>query len=436
MGFLVTGVEPGSIAEEIGIQPGDTITAMGGEPLLDYIDYLFFSAKEELTLTVETAGGETFEAEIEKDAEEMLGISFAGDGFGKKRSCHNKCIFCFVDQLPKGMRKTLYFKDDDWRMSFVMGNYITLTNVNEAEFERILRRKTSPLYISVHATDDDVRAYMLSQPKGRGIMERLRRLKDAGIHFECQAVLVGGVNDGPVLEKTIRDLETLYPYAESLALVPLGLTGHREGLKQLAPIDKKCAEGILDIAEKWQGHFLKKYGTRFVFGADELYIKAGRPIPAYETYEDFKQMEDGVGLLRYLTDETRRALAAFEGVSRHREISIATGVDAAPYIAALAGECGKKLDVRVHVYPIRNEFFGETITVTGLLTGGDIISQLRGKALGEKLYVSSCMLRDRENVFLDDLTKEEVSRALGVPLGTIDNEGEDFVRALAGCGED
>lgn len=168
-------------------------------------------------------------------------------------------------------------------------------------------------YISVHATDDDVRAYMLSQPKGRGIMERLRRLRDVGIHFECQAVLVGGVNDGPVLEKTIRDLETLYPYAESLALVPLGLTGHREGLKQLAPIDKKCAEGILDIAEKWQGHFLKKYGTRFVFGADELYIKAGRPIPAYETYEDFKQMEDGVGLLRYLTDETRRALPRLKG---------------------------------------------------------------------------------------------------------------------------
>ncbi len=285
-------------------------------------------------------------------------------------------------------------------MSFVMGNYITLTNVNEAEFERTSAAENIVrIYISVHATDDDVRAYMLSQPKGRGIMERLRRLRNAGIHFECQAVLVGGVNDGPVLEKTIRDLEALYPYAESLALVPLGLTGHREGLKQLAPIDKKCAEGILDIAEKWQGHFLKKYGTRFVFGADELYIKAGRPIPAYETYEDFKQMEDGVGLLRYLTDETLRALAAFEGVSRHREISIASGVDAGALYRGAGRGMRKKLDVRVHVYPIRNEFFGETITVTGLLTGGDIIFQLRGKALGEKLYVSSCMYAGPERTY-------------------------------------
>ena len=296
------------------------------------------------------------------------------------------------------------------------------------------------LALSLHATTDEKRRRLMPIANKYGmkeLMDACRNYADkTGRRLTFEYSLVGGVNDGPVLEKTIRDLETLYPYAESLALVPLGLTGHREGLKQLAPIDKKCAEGILDIAEKWQGHFLKKYGTRFVFGADELYIKAGRPIPSYETYEDFKQMEDGVGLLRYLMDGTREALAEFDNRSRHREISIATGVDAAPYITALAEECGKKLDVRVHVYPIRNEFFGETITVTGLLTGGDIISQLRGKALGEKLYVSSCMLRDRENVFLDDLTKEEVSRALGVPLGTIDNEGEDFVRALTGCGED
>ncbi len=313
MAFTITGVAEKSIADEVGIRPGDKITHLGGELLIDYIDYLYFTSGDYLTVTVEKPDGEILEAEIEKDPEESLGITFEGDGFGKKRACRNKCVFCFIDQLPKGMRESLYFKDDDWRMSFVMGNYITLTNISDDEFERILRRKTSPLYISVHATDEETRSYLLGQNSGTDILKKLQRLKDAGIHFECQAVLVGGINDGAVLEKTISDLEMFYPYAESLALVPLGLTGHRENLAKLEPMSRECARGILDILDRWQKHFLEKYGTRFVFGADELYLKAERPLPAYEEYEDFAQAEDGVGLLRGLTTEVEQSLALFEG---------------------------------------------------------------------------------------------------------------------------
>ena len=236
MALEVERVQRGSIAAQLGIEPGDVITHMGGEVLRDCIDSMYFEAEAKLLLSVRKKDGSVFEAEIEKEEYEPLGIEFVGDGLGKSRGCANHCVFCFVDQLPKGMRKTLYFKDDDWRMSFIMGNYITLTNVSEAEFERILARRTSPLYISVHATDDDLRAYLIGQERARGIMQRLTRLKNAGICFNCQVVCCPGLNDGAVLEKTISDLAGLYPACESLAIVPLGMTGHREGLAQLTPI--------------------------------------------------------------------------------------------------------------------------------------------------------------------------------------------------------
>ena len=431
MALEIEHVQKGSIAEKLGLEPGDFVTHMGGEVLRDFIDALYFEAEAKLPLVARKKDGSILEVEIEKEEYESLGISFVDDGLGKSRGCANKCIFCFVDQLPRGMRETLYFKDDDWRMSFIMGNYITLTNVSKREFERILARKTSPLYISVHATDDDVRAQLIGQQRARGILEKLGRLKDAGIRFNCQVVCCPDLNDGPVLEKTISDLAALYPACESLAIVPLGLTGHREGLAQLKAMDKASARGVLEIAERWQKKMLRQQGTRFVFCSDELYIRAQRELPPYEAYEDFAQMEDGVGMVQNFLFEVREALEQFEGKARLREVSVATGVDAAPFLREAAALCEEKLGVKVQVYPIENDFFGHSITVTGLLTGRDILRQLQGKNLGQRLLVSASMLRDREDVFLDDMSFQQFCGILKVPC-IKSADGYEFVRAVAG----
>lgn len=434
MALEIERVQKASIAEQLGLEAGDVITKMGGEPLRDCIDALYFEAEAKLSLVVRKKDGSLQEMEIEKEEYESLGIQFIGDGLGKSRGCANQCVFCFVDQLPKGMRKTLYFKDDDWRMSFIMGNYITLTNVSEAEFARILARKTSPLYISVHATDDDMRAYLIGQQRARGILAKLERLKEAGICFHCQIVCCPGLNDGPVLEKTISDLAALYPACESLAIVPLGLTGHREGLKKLRPMDKEAARGVLEIAERWQRKMYQAHGTRFVFCSDELYIRAQKELPPYEAYEDFAQMEDGVGMVQNFLFEVQDALANFGKKAVLREVSVATGVDAAPFLCRAAELCEKQLGVRVHVYPIQNDFFGHSITVAGLLTAGDILRQLKGKNLGQRLLLSATMLRDREDIFLDDMSLEEFCDILKVPCAK-NADGYEFVRLVAGIEE-
>ena len=358
------------------------------------------------------------------------GMEFRDDGLGKSRGCANKCVFCFVDQLPPGMRESLYFKDDDWRLSFIMGNYVTLTNLSDAEFKRILARKVSPLYISVHATDDEVRARLIRCPRGSGIMDKLARLKDAGIRFHCQAVLCKGINDGPVLEKTIADLCSLQPFAASLALVPVGLTRHREGLAALEPMDGDAAALIIDIAEKWQKKLLSERGGRFVFCADELYIRAGRPFPSAEEYEDFAQIEDGVGLVTQFMQEVEEALSTLRGKPRYSEVSIATGVDAAPYIRRAADRCQNKFGVRINVFAVKNRFFGESISVTGLLTGTDIARQLNGEALGECLFLSSSMLKERKNIFLDDMTLCSLSEQLNTECRAVAPDGYSFVSAF------
>ena len=431
MALTVSLVLEDSIAEGLGIAVGDRLTHINGERVRDFVDFIYFEAMPELDMTIVRPDGEEYQVSIEKDETEPLGIAFEGDGVGKCRACVNKCLFCFVDQLPEGMRKSLYFKDDDWRMSFVMGNYVTLTNVPEQEFERILKRKVSPLYISVHATDDEVRAQMLQQPRGRGILDRLRRLKEAGIYFNCQAVICKGYNDGAVLEKTIADLAPLMPNAMSLALVPVGLTGHREGLCPLDILDPKTASDIIDIAEKWQKKLYAEYGTRFVFCADELYIRAHREFPPTEEYEDFSQLEDGVGMVSLFNQDVRETIGAFGRAPRYREASIVTGVDAAPYIERAARMCEAQYGTHIYVYPVVNEFFGHTVTVTGLLTGGDIARALAGKPLGECLLLSNTMLRDRQDTFLDDMTLQELSGTLGVACRPIDPDGYSFVQAFA-----
>ena len=431
MALTVSLVLPGSIAKKQHICVGDQLLEMNGEPIKDFIDFIYFEAQEAVTMRLRNRDGKERMLRIRKDETEHIGIAFENDGVGVNRSCINKCIFCFIDQLPEGMRQSLYFKDDDWRLSFVMGNYVTLTNVSDAEFERILKRKVSPLYISVHATDDSVRSCMLQQQRGSGIMERLRRLKEAGIYFHCQAVLCKGYNDGAVLEKTIGDLSELMSNAMSLALVPVGLTEHREGLCELHPLDAETAGSIIDIAQSWQDKLYKTQGSRFVFCSDELYIRANREFPAPETYEDFAQLEDGVGMVSLFLSEVQEALGYYGTEGRYREASVVCGVDAAPYIRQAADLCETLYGTKIYVYPVVNTFFGKTITVTGLLTGGDIGKALKGKPLGECLFMSNTMLRDREDTFLDDITLDQLSEMLQVQCCPMDPDGYAFVKAFS-----
>ena len=333
--------------------------------------------------------------------------------------------------MPKGLRNTLYFKDDDWRLSFVMGNYVTLTNVSEREFERILQRKVSPLYISVHATDDRIRSCMLTQPRGSGIMQRLVRLKEAGIFFHCQAVICKGYNDGEILEKTIADLAKLMPNAMSLALVPVGLTGHREGLTKLEPLDRQTANKIIETAHRWQKKLFRQYGTRFVFCADELYIRAQREFPPPEEYENFSQLEDGVGMASLFMKEVKETLGQFGNKAKYKEVAIVTGIDAQPLIKQAAQWCEQQYGMKIHVYAIENDFFGHTITVAGLLTGTDIYQALRDKPLGKCLLMSNTMLRDRKDTFLDGMTLKELSKKLKIKCRPINPDGYHFVQAFS-----
>ena len=435
MALEILTVQQGSIAAELGLEPGDALTSMNGERLVDIIDYIALSAKADISLVIQTKQGTIETVEFEKDEAEPLGLSFVGDGLGKNRGCANQCVFCFVDQLPSNMRSTLYFKDDDWRLSLIMGNYVTLTNLSEKELDRLIKRGAGPLYISVHATDDDVRAYMLGCERGRDILPILKKLAAVGISFHMQAVICPGINDGVILEKTIRDLSALMPYALSLALVPVGLSGHRDGLAKLKPMDKIAAEKIVQVAHTWQEKLLARHGTRFVFVADELYLRAEYPFPPAETYEGFPLLEDGVGLVASFLEEVQEGLQEYQGENK-KTLSIATGVDAAPYIKQAAKLCKQHFGVNVHVYPIENNFFGKSITVTGLLTGQDIYMQLQNKELGESLYVCSTLLRDGNGVFLDDMPLAELAEKLHTKITVIEPDGLSFVKAFSGMKEE
>ncbi len=423
----ITSVLRGSPAHRAGIRKGDVIVSLGGEPAVDFIDYEYFTSSDCIEVEFKKPNGRIKTAVIEKDECEDLGVDFDDPVC---RACCNKCVFCFVDQLPKGMRDTLYFKDDDWRMSFLMGNYVTLSNVSDSEFSRILRRKTSPLFISVHATDPGVRSFILGR-KNADILPRLKALKDNGIKFDCQAVLAAGINDGDVLKRTIEDLAPLIPYARSLALVPVGLTAHREGLYPLSVLNKDQAAAIIDMAESYAEGFLKQYGTRFVFCSDELYMRADRALPPVAHYEELLQKEDGVGLVSSFMAEAEEALKEAK-TSRCSELSIACGADIAPMFSVLASKCSEKLGVRLSVYPIINNFFGHTVTVSGLMTGRDIAEQLKGKPLGEALLISATALRRFEDVFLDGVTLEEICGILKTEVRPVEPDGALFIEAITG----
>jgi len=428
---VITHVEKNSIAEELGIEPGDMLLTINGKPVLDVFDYRYLIQDEYLVLGIKTKQGEKCSVEIEKDYSEDLGIEFESGLMDDAKSCRNRCIFCFIDQLPKGMRETLYFKDDDSRLSFLQGNYVTLTNMKKADIERIMFYHLSPINVSVHTTDMELRKKMLNNRFAGDLMEKLDMLKSASIDMNFQIVLCRGINDGAVLEKTISDLSKYYPHGKSLSIVPVGITRYREGLYEMKPFDKDSSDDVLNIAGKWQKKLKKELGSAFVFAADEFYLNAGADFPKYEEYEDFPQIENGVGmisLMRYEFDEYIRTL---ENVRIMRVVSIATGTAAYDFIKKLAQKLEEKFKgLKINVYAIKNDFFGGKISVSGLLTGRDIISQLKQKELGDFLCLPKNLLRNGETVLLDDTDITDIEKSLNTKVRITGESGSDFIKAV------
>ncbi len=430
---VIQETEPGSIAEELGLEPGDAILEINGQPIEDVFDYRLMCQEEYLELLVRGADGDEAIFEVEKDDDEDLGIVFENGLMDDYRSCRNKCMFCFIDQMPPGMRETLYFKDDDSRLSFLQGNYVTLTNMSESDLNRIIRYRMEPINISVHTMNPELRCRMLHNRFAGDALKKIDTLYEAGIEMNGQIVLCPGINDGEELDATIRALSCYLPVMQSLSVVPVGLTRYREGLYPLQPVSKECAAQTIDIIEKWQQKVYKEFGFHFVHASDEFYILAERELPEEERYDGYLQLDNGVGSVRLLCDEFTQALAEEEGSTETREISLATGRLAAPYLERLIRQMNEKFPhVRVHLYPIRNVFFGEEITVVGLITGQDLTAQLKEQTLGEELLISVHMLRSGENVFLDDITTDDVCEQLRVPLRVVKPGGQELLDALLG----
>ena len=429
----IASVDPHSPARKAGVRPGETLTHINGHPIVDVLDYKFYAydPKLELTLTEPEGGSRTLR--IRKEEGEDLGLNFETYLMDRARSCANKCILCFVDQMPPGMRDTLYFKDDDARLSFLMGNYITLTNLSQREIQRVIDLRISPVNISVHATDPQLRTAMLKNPRAGECLDIMSRFAQAGIEMNCQVVACPGVNDGPALARTMEDLGQLYPAVTSVAVVPVGVTRFREGLCSIEPYTKEQAAALIDQVESFASHFMENKGTNLVWCSDEFYLIAGRTLPEKAYYEDMDQLENGVGMLRLLLHQADMALEE-EEPEQTAPFSIATGLSAAPFVQEILDNAQKQCgNIKGTVYPIINRFFGETITVSGLITGTDLMEQLRGKDLGERLLIPDNMLRAGERVFLDDVTVEQVEEALGVTVVPVPaDSGFDLADAILG----
>ena len=430
MATKITHVAPGSIADRLGLRAGDMLERIAGEPVIDQIDYQALTAGEDFDVEL-TRGGSPLLVHVRKEDWQPLGITLDQDVMSRPRPCANRCVFCFIDQMPPGMRETLYVKDDDWRLSLMMGNYITMTNMSDAEFGRVLRRRVSPLYISVHATDPDVRVRMLKNPRAAQLMPRLEMLREQGIRFHCQIVLCPGWNDGDVLLRTLSDLIALWPAAQSAALVPVGLTRFREGLEPLRGYDRESAAALLDLVEPVRREYLERYGTRFAFPSDEFYCLSGRPLPPDEAYEDYPQIENGVGMLRMFETDLRFA-AEDEPVqaTAPRDLVIACGTSLAPIMRAWCDELAPE-GTTVRVLPVVNRYFGESITVSGLITGGDLIEQTRDVE-ADAVLITRSMLRAEGDLFLDGISLDEAKAALRSPLRVVENTGEALWRAISG----
>ncbi|MDE6876040.1 MAG: DUF512 domain-containing protein [Lachnospiraceae bacterium] len=428
---IIRSVAAGSIASELSLVPGDELLRINGKKIADIFDYHYLVNDEFLTLLVRKASGEEWELEIEKEYEEDLGITFEESLMDKYRSCRNKCIFCFIDQMPPGMRETLYFKDDDARLSFLQGNYITLTNMSDADVERICFYKLSPINISIHTMDRELRCKMLNNRFAGEALDKLVKFYEAGITMNAQIVLCKGINDGAQLDYSIGQLAGFLPFMESVSVVPVGKTKYREGLFPLESFGKEDAAAVLTQLFSWQEKLLKEHGTRFVHASDEWFLTAGIPIPNADYYEGYGQLENGVGMVRLLMDEVAQALNNLPGGNEKKELSLATGVLIAPVLRRLVEDIRKKYpNITVHVYPVVNHFFGEEITVAGLVTGTDLTAQLKGKPLGDYLLIPSAMLRGQECDFLDDYTVSQVETTLQTRVHIVKSDGMSFVHAI------
>lgn len=421
---VIANVEPGSIAEELELEAGDILLEINGNNIEDVFDYHYFMNEEYVELLVRKADGEEWELEIEKEFEEDLGLSFENGMMDDYRHCTNKCIFCFIDQMPPGMRETLYFKDDDTRLSFLQGNYVTLTNLKEKDVEKIIKYKLSPINISFQTTNPQLRCKMLHNRFAGESLKIVDKLIEAGITINGQIVLCKNWNDGEELERSLRDLYQYLPNLQSVSVVPVGLSKFREGLEPLEPFKKEDAKQVIALIEKWQKKAYGEYGLHFIHASDEWYLLAEEELPDESSYDGYLQLENGVGMLRLLESEFHDALTKKSGDQISRKISIATGKLAAPVLRKFMEELKEKYpNTEVNVYDITNEFFGEKITVAGLITGQDLKKQLKGKDLGTKLLLPCHMLRSGEEVFLDDVTVSELSEYLQIPIEIVDSDG-------------
>lgn len=432
---VIKAVEPGSIAEELELVPGDVLVSVNGQPVGDVLDYHYLINEEYLEILVRKADGEEWELEIEKEYEEDLGIEFENGLMDDYRSCSNKCIFCFIDQLPKGMRKTLYFKDDDSRLSFLQGNYVTLTNMSDADVERIITYRLEPVNISFQTMNPELRCRMLQNRFAGDALKKAQRFYEAGIVMNGQIVLCKGINDGAELESSIEKLSRYLPYLQSVSVVPVGLTEHREGLYPLEPFTREDAQKVLEQIHRWQDRLYREQGTHFIHAGDEWYLLAGQELPKAENYDGYLQLENGVGMVRLFREELAEALAERRNdePAAARKVTIATGMLAAPILQEAADQIEAVYPgIKLQVIPVENHFFGERITVAGLLTGQDLKNQLSGRDLGEELLLTENMFRDGEEVFLDDMTAEELSGALQVPVTIVKSDGKAFLEAVLG----
>ena len=431
MGVIISGVEEKSPAQKGKIKPGDTLLAINGHEICDVLDYRFYLAEEKLLLTVKTGSGETRLVRIRKDQYADIGLLFDSYLMDAQRHCKNHCIFCFIDQMPPGMRDTLYFKDDDARMSFLYGNYITLTNLSRREIDRIKEMHISPINISVHTTNPQLRVRMMKNPAAGEVLSLLREFADAKIKMNAQLVLCPGINDGEELKRSLRDLQAYVPSLQTVSCVPVGLTKYRENLEPLAPYDQKGAAETLDLIEEAAESCYQKTGERVFYAGDEFYLLAKRPIPEAEYYGEFSQLENGVGMMALFRDQFLSALPLFDRKDVPRPVTIATGKLAAPFLEELIHIARETFPgIRATVYPIENEFFGPLITVAGLITGGDLMRGLAGKQLEKTLLLPDAMIKFHSDVFLDDVSIPQVEEALNVRVNLIENDGAAFLEAL------
>ena len=431
MAVVISSIEKNSPAEKAGILQGESLVSINGNAIKDVLDYRFYMTDRNLDIEL-LKDGKTRTVSVSKPEYEDLGLDFETYLMDKEHCCKNKCIFCFIDQMPPNMRETLYFKDDDSRLGFLFGNYVTLTNLEEEDIDRIIKMRLSPINVSVHTMNPKLRVEMMKNPHAADSLDYLKKMADAGITLHLQFVLCPGINDGSELDRTLSDLLTL-GHIRSVSIVPIGKTKHRDGLCEIPSVDKEKATLVLEQVEAWQKKALEKTGSRLFFASDEFYLKAEREIPSADEYEQFPQIENGVGLIASMKEEFFMALKENYTLTQPRRVSVATGASAFNFIKSIAKEAENRYNnLKVDVYEITNNFFGEEITVAGLLCGCDILSQLKGKPLGDCLLISKCMLRDSSNVLLDDITVDDIQQELGVKVLAVENDGYEFLEALLG----